>query len=84
MTVDYGAFINDARINIKSLERNNNREDVLISIVEILMILGDNEMLPREKNARINDFINSFNEKKGNIDNQSFVRDVIKLFSCSL
>jgi hypothetical protein len=77
----YRAFIDDARANIRQLGVGIDKEETLIDVVEILMILRDTEMPPREKTAKINNFRHSFNERKTRIDNESFVRDATRLFS---
>ena len=78
----YPAFIEDARQCIKELDMEDmSREETLIDIVEIRMILGDNEMQTQEKNRRILSYIDLFNERKSKIENKVFVNDVTKLFN---
>lgn len=75
----YTTFINDARRYIKNLEQDIYKEEALVDMVELLLILEDNEITLYNKELRIKSFIDSFSKIKTEIIDKSFVLEVEKM-----
>lgn len=77
----YKSFLNDARLCLKELEDDIYKEETLIDIVEILIVLRDNEILYKDKMSIIQNFSDTFKAKKSKIDDQKFAKHASILFA---